>query len=387
MAEKLVKRDYEAEIARLKGLLGDKEIKTRSESSLDTIKSAEQAKAIEGQRAVIPAHEGITGPLGLDIGTTHIVMSWTKDKYTRTSSQLNAFFTVPYSNFTKNILLQNNINFFEYNNNFYISGFEAEDFANMFNTNTRRPIEKGLLSTKEEEGIKVLQTLLNLIVPKSKDFGEVICFSVPGEPLDDITSVVYHESLLKLHLGKMGYTPIPINEGLAVVMSELGNENFTGIGISMGGGMCNVCFSYLSVPVITYSIQKGGDYIDMMVGSAVGEPSTKIKNIKETALDLTKEPANRVETALHIFYDDIINSLLNSLHNVLTSSDRMPKISNPITIVLSGGAVLPLGCKEKFERALKVISLPVNISSVRVAEDPLKTTSKGALIKAKTEEI
>ncbi|MEA1933427.1 MAG: hypothetical protein U9N60_03205 [Thermodesulfobacteriota bacterium] len=37
--------------------------------------------------------------------------------------------------------------------------------------------------------------------------------------------------------------PISINEGLATVMSELAHDNFTGIGISMGGGMCNVCLS------------------------------------------------------------------------------------------------------------------------------------------------
>jgi hypothetical protein len=199
--------------------------------------------------------------------------------------------------------------------------------------------------------------------------------------------VVYHESILKMYLASVGYNPISINEGLATVMSELAEDNFTGIGISMGGGMCNICLAYLSVPVITYSIQKGGDYIDQMVGSSVGEPATKIKTIKEGSLSLAKSPKNRVETALHIYYDDLIHSLLHSLQDVLHSSDKIPKIAKPVPIVLAGGTVLPNGFKEHFEKNLKSVSLPIEVSEVRIAEDPLNTTSKGAMVMALSEEI
>src|SRR3712207_9023027 len=44
--------------------------------------------------------------------------------------------------------------------------------------------------------------------------------------------------------------------------SELQEENFTGIGISFGGGMCNVSVSFMSIPMITFSVPKSGDYID-----------------------------------------------------------------------------------------------------------------------------
>jgi hypothetical protein len=52
---------------------------------------------------------------------------------------------------------------------------------------------------------------------------------------------------------------------------------------------------------------------------------------------------------------------------------------------LSGGTALPSGCKEKFWNILNNVNLPVEISSVRLAEDPLNTTAKGALIMAMTE--
>ncbi|HIJ58048.1 MAG TPA: hypothetical protein HPP41_00065 [Deltaproteobacteria bacterium] len=329
--------------------------------------------------------ESPKGPVGLDIGTTHIVVAQDKRNHIRSIKQLNAFFTVPKSKFSKSILNKKEVMYYEQANTFCVIGYSAENFANMFNMDSRKPIKEGLLSSTEEEGLSVIQAIVNTLIEKPKTFGEAICFSIPGEPLDGTGSVVYHESVIKRFLGSMGYSPVSINEGMAIVVSELSDDDYTGIGISMGGGMCNVCLSYLSFPVITYGIQIAGDYIDSMVGEAVGEPATKIKGIKEGDLDLSKEPKDRIMTALHIFYDELIFKLLQSLQRVLTSTDKIPKISSPIPIVLSGGTAMPYGCKEKFEKALKNIQLPVEISSVRLAEDPLNTPAKGALIMAMTE--
>ena len=355
--------------------------------NIDTAIQASQKTVVSREKVIGEDAERPKGPVGLDIGTSHIVMAQNKGKNIHTVKQLNAFFTIPYSKFTKKILLENEVTFFEKNNMFYILGYSAENFANMFNTNTRRTMEKGLLSSREDEGINVIQAIISTLIKKPKNNGEVICFSMPGNPIDSANSVVYHESIIKMFLSAQGYNPISINEGLATVMSELAEDNFTGIGISMGGGMCNICLAYLSVPVITYSIEKGGDYIDQMVGVSVGEPATKIKTTKESSFKLSKAPKNRLETALHIYYDDLIHTLLHSLQDVLHSSEKIPKIAKPVPIVLAGGTVLPNGFREYFENALKNFNLPVEISEVRVADDPLNTTAKGAMVMALSEEI
>lgn len=325
------------------------------------------------------------GPVGIDIGTTHIAVAQNKRKHIDLVKQLNAFFTVPRSKFTRKILKENDVTFFEQDGLFYIIGFSAEDFANMFAANTRRPMERGLLSPNEPQAIEVIHAIINTLIQKPRNFGETICFSVPGEPIGGTGSVVYHESVITQILGGLGYSPVAINEGLAVVMSELVDEAFTGIGISMGGGMCNVCLAYLSVPVVTYGFQKAGDYIDSMAGMSVGEAATKMKAIKEWGLDLLNVPKDRIIMALHIFYEELIFSLVESLRKVLSATDKIPKISRPIPIVLSGGTAMAAGVKEKFENALKKVRLPVAISSVRMADDPLHTTAKGALIKAMSE--
>ncbi|MBF0100823.1 MAG: hypothetical protein HQK77_07950 [Desulfobacterales bacterium] len=344
-----------------------------------TSKTAEGSEARQ-KKAIIP-----TGPVGLDVGTSHIIAACKDRNHIDTYKQLNAFFTLPKSNFARNILSKNDILHFEMGNHFYIYGYSAQEFALMFHVNTRRSIKKGLLSAEEKDSIYVVQAAVNSLIQPPKQFGETLCFATPGEPLQGIGSVVYHESILKRFLTGMGYTPISINEGMAVVLAELSDYDYTGIGISMGGGMCNVCVSYLSFPVITFSIQKAGDYIDSMVGLSVDEPATKIQSIKEKNFDMLKEPKDRISTALHIFYEDVIHSLLKSLQRILSSSEHLPMISKPMPIVLSGGTAMPAGCEEKFQKILQSYDMPIQIEGVHIAKDPLNATAKGALIMALTE--
>jgi hypothetical protein len=357
----------------------------KADEKIEKAKDASHKPVIAKEREIGEDAESPRGPVGLDIGTSHVVAAQEKGTHIHAVKQLNAFFTVPKSKFSKTILNKNEVIYYERANLFYVIGYSAENFANMFNMNNRKPIKEGLLSSDEEEGLSVIQAIVNTLIKKPKNFGEPLCFVIPGEPFDARDSVVYHESVIKRFLGSLGYSPISINEGMAVVMSELSADDYTGIGISMGGGMCNICLSYLSFPVITYSIQIAGDYVDSMAGRAAGEPYTKIKGIKEKELDLTKEPKDRILTALHIFYDELVFRLLQSLQRVLTSTDKMPKISSPIPIVLSGGSAMPNGCKERFEKVLKSIQLPVEISSVSLAKDLLNAPAKGALIMAMTE--
>ena len=332
------------------------------------------------QKQAVNAPISPKGPVGLDIGTSHIVMA-THDEVgaAKFSNQLNAFFNIPESNITKQILKDKGVNFFTNKESIYIFGFSALEFASIFNKNMRRPIDKGILSPKEKDGIRVIGNILKTMISPPEMLGEKLCLVIPGEPYQSPGSVIYHASLLKRFLSNIGFNPITLNEGMATVMAELIDTDYTGIGISMGGGMCNVCFSYLTVPIITYSIQKGGDYIDFMTSSAVGESETKIKMIKENELNLSIKPKNRIIEALNIFYNELVNDLIQSLQRAIDLSDNIPRLSRSIPIALSGGTVLPKGFLNLFKKALYHNPLPVHTSEVRIVNDPLTTTSRGAL--------
>jgi len=343
----------------------------------------QELQAVAQDSASEPAREGsnsaLNGPVGIDIGTTHITVAQNNCKSMKTFRQLNAFFCLPYTKMLKKTLEKDGVDFFVKNSQIYIFGSAAETFAAMHGSMLRKPVEGGLLNPKEDDSIEVIKAIIDAAIRKTTRDSATICFTVPGEPFDRPVSTMFHQSVIRMHLQSLGYTPIPVNAAMSIILSELADNNFTGIGVSIGGGMCNVCFSYLSVPVITFSIRKGGDFIDAMVGSAVGEPTGKIRAVKENGFDLGAEPANKIETGLHIFYDDLFASLVQGMAGVFGASDKIPRMAAGIPLVLGGGTVAPRGCREKFEKALQGVSLPFSIAEVRMAGNPLYATARGAL--------
>ncbi len=325
--------------------------------------------------------------VGLDIGTSKTVFAQ-KDSNGNNeyASQRNAFINVDFSKFTKDILAQNQINHYKDGDSLIVYGDGAEIFANMLNTETRRPMRNGLLNANEEHAIKILKGILDDLLPPSPSKNSPLCFSIPGAPKNSTTDLIYHETVLTRLLDEKGYNAKSINEGMAVVFAELEKENFTGFGVSAGGGMCNVCLSYLSIPHISYSIVKGGDYIDDAVASVTSEVNTRVRDIKENELDLLEKPQNDIEEALHIYYDDLIKTLVNSMKESIEKTSKIPKVEAPIPIVLSGGTAKPNGFMERFETFLDKVNFPLEISEIRIASDPLNATAKGALIAAMYED-
>jgi hypothetical protein len=85
---------------------------------------------------------------------------------------------------------------------------------------------------------------------------------------------------------------------------------------------------------------------------------------------------------LSVYYEDMIHSIVNGLKDALQTSKNVPKFGRPVPLVLSGGSALPAGFRDRFEKILREAELPMAISEVRLAADPLYSTAKGALVSA-----
>ena len=276
---------------------------------------------------------------GLDIGTSRIVLAGGPNGH-KAQAQLNAFVGVPYSKMTEAILQQNKMVYQRNGKEMFVFGNDSERFASFFNAVPRRPMQYGVLNALEPMGQQIIQAIIESMVPRAKK-NELLCFSIPGRGEGAESNLIYHESILKNFLQSLGYEAKAVNEGLAVVFAELQAENFTGIGISCGGGMCNVSVSFLSVPMLSFSIPKGGDYIDYSVAQVTDESITRVRLAKEESLDLSRQPKDKIASALHIYYDEVINMLVEKLREEFEGSRQLPKLERPMPIVLSGGAAVP----------------------------------------------
>jgi hypothetical protein len=326
-----------------------------------------------------------TGAIGLDIGTSRIVVADSANKQ-EARTELNAFVAVPSSEMAENVLKQRQMVYERNCKNLYVYGNDSDFFASFLDTNARRPMQFGLINPQEEMSQQIMQLIIKRLVPPARK-NETLCFSVPGKGEGVNGNLVYHQAVLKSYLQSMGYNAKAVNEGQAVVFSELQEENFTGIGISFGGGMCNVSVSLMAMPMISFSIPKGGDYIDQNVAEVLGEGNTtKVRLHKEENLDLFRAPKDELSRALHIFYEDVLQTLIERLRVEFSRAGKLPKLDRPLPIVLAGGTAKPLGFLQKFESMLKAgEEFPIQVSDVRMAKDPLTTTAHGCYIAAMSE--
>ncbi len=127
-----------------------------------------------------------------------------------------------------------------------VHGNESEKFAGLLNAEIRRPMTRGVLDPKEPDSLKMIRE--DPIAhagraafpgpPKTADSRSRRSASrYPLRSAGAADALTYHEATLRQTLEELGFEPCSINEGLAVVYGELEDSNYTGIGISCGGGL------------------------------------------------------------------------------------------------------------------------------------------------------
>jgi hypothetical protein len=328
------------------------------------------------------AEQEYTQPLGLDIGTSRIVVARNADKKYLYESQLNAFLTIPYSKLAESLLQRENVFHEVQGQDIVVAGDDAQRFAEVFHVETRRPMANGVLNPHEPHSLAVIRRIVGKLLGRAAVDGQKVFFSVPALTGEGDAGVTYHEASMRLILTELGYAPTPIQEGLAVVFGELGTSNFTGIGISCGSGLCNACLAVLSVPVLSFAVPKAGDYIDNQAAAVTGDLATRLRVQKEKAFRLNGLSTDRTVNALTVYYQEMIVNLTSSLRNHISATQRLPKLDQAIPLVLSGGTVMPKGFLEQFSVALRAQEFPVRLSEVRLSADPLNSTARGALMAA-----
>src|SRR5580698_6251640 len=197
-----------------------------------------------------PNDKANNSAVGLDVGTSRVCLAQRVGEEYQYETQLNAFVTIPFSNMTESVLNKEKVPHTVTGADIVVHGNESDRFADVLNMETRRTMDKGVLNPAEPESLGMLRKIVETLVDPVKD-RQKLCFTVPAAPLGAEDNLTYHEATLRRILSDLGYEVKSINEGLAVIYSELESSNYTGIGISCGGGLCNVCVAYLSVPVFS----------------------------------------------------------------------------------------------------------------------------------------
>jgi len=347
--------------------------------------------------------------IGLDIGTAFIAKGEIDSVVQEAAftKERNAFLQASSGDDTEDILKENSWSYAKYENNFYILGEDAIKIKNLLTMSSkrdnqaivstkvgdlRRPMKDGILNTADEKlSVAMIQKIIGNLVGQAKTKNENLCFCAPGDPVNKSSTTLFHKTILTNYLKGLGYTVECIPEALAIIYSERpvaddpdeedGQSVFTGIGISCGGGMANICLAKKKMPLINFSIVGGGDWIDQQAAQTTGIDVSAMTKYKESHLDLANiDYSDMKQAALDVFYQSFIENVLSNFAEKFNTLDN--KIETPLEIVLAGGTSSVPGFLTKFQSVLSTLELPFQVKCVKLASNPLYTVANGCLIKA-----
>lgn len=288
----------------------------------------------------------------------------------------------------KRMLKLSKTSYVELDGTLLVIGDAALDCANLFNQEARRPMAGGILNAGEVDAQQVIGLMMKEVLGSPRKEGEKCCYSIPATALDVKGSdVTYHRMILGKILGELGYTAEATNEALAIVFSECVKENFSGIGISYGSGMTNVCLAYNALSALEFSIGKAGDWIDEGAGKAVQVTKAKMCALKEDGIDINA-PGNREQEAVAFFVESLIDYSLKGIIEHFHHVKKEILVPKPIPIVVSGGTSLAGGFLDKFKARFSALerNFPVTISDIRHAGNPMTAVATGLLMLSQMED-
>jgi len=372
-----------------------------SEEILNQVKETKLSKKIK-RKASNPVQPGV----GLDVGTAFIVGSRQRGEKVEFRSIRNAYYGMAPNPVMQKLLTDasrkdedeenkhDGTGYLEMGGEIIVIGEKALAYAASNHADTRRPMKKGVLSP-DENAESIMSILISKALGKPSKNNEICRFSVPAEPVDDENiDIIFHEGMLTAILEELGYTAKSINEGEALCYSELSSDEdrLTGGAFSLGGGQSNGCIIFEGRPVISFSIARGGDWIDeksfkhaRMQSSA---EMTYFKENNEVDLITPKGTSenDRAAAALAMYYRYHIRTLVEAVAELLSNEKVVPTFNKPIKWVVGGGTSKAVNCIQLIKEEFAKQKLPFIIEDVIQAENPMSAVSNGCLIAARLDE-
>ena len=141
---------------------------------------------------------------------------------------------------------------------------------------------------------------------------------------------------------------------------------------------------------MSFSLARGGDWLDISAARAVGSTAARIQSIKEKGIDLM-DPSKgedfktlREREALIVYYKSLILYELEMIKREFTKRQGTINLPSAVPIILSGGTALAVNFLDFFKSAFNTIkdTFPFAISEIRMASSPLNAVAQGLLVAA-----
>ena len=268
----------------------------------------------------------------------------------------------------------------------------AVEFARLFREPIRSGLCAGQLAANDPLARQVVAAITDAVLPRASEPGEICCLTVPGGVDPDSHEAAFFARLVRL----AGYTPAIVRAGLGLILAELRDAFFTGVGLSFGAATSELTIAHRGRQVASLAIGRGGNWIDAQLAEQEGcflwdgtgqrhpdlDAVARAKTEHGESLLAPTSPRGRRLAAL---YQRLIDELCQHAAGILQQIPLMGMLPRPLPLVVGGGTARIRGFGEMLDASLQSAALPIALRPARLIYETDYTVARGCLIRAELE--
>ena len=277
-----------------------------------------------------------------------------------------------------------------------LMGERSDEFAALFQTDFVPVVPNGQIPRNDPLSRQVLAAMVDAMLPDPRLHGES-CYVALPQGSDDEELLSGDSEFFKRLIRLRGYEPIPMRSGMAVVLTDLVDTGFTGIGINFGASSCDAVLAWRGVEIASTHVAKGGNWIDECLATENdqyawapdGSKHLDISGAYEAKLSYRGsllEPTSREEQLMATLYRDLIASCIQQAVRAFVRAPRLNEIRKPVPVVCAGGSTKIAGFHQLVAAALQSVKLPLQIDEVRESTSVEFAVARGCLIAAELDQ-
>ncbi|VAX38147.1 hypothetical protein MNBD_PLANCTO02-2328, partial [hydrothermal vent metagenome] len=147
-----------------------------------------------------------------------------------------------------------------------IIGDAADEYSQMFQVPCIPLLPGGKVPSDDPPARQILGAIVDSLLPEPTEENETCGLTIPGDSLSQQTGMIDPTTgFLRRLIQLRGYKPVILSAGMALALAELVSHSFTGIGMSIGAGSCDVSLTHHGFEIARCVVPRGGNWIDEQI--------------------------------------------------------------------------------------------------------------------------
>ena len=308
----------------------------------------------------------------------------------------SAYVVLDDSESTREILKQVGISWAVCDGQLIVYGDAAERVSQLFRIPCLELLPGGMLPADNPPVRQMVATLVESLVGRADENGAMCALTLPVTTNSGGDWKNQQREFISRLLKLQGYVPLELSSPQALVLAELGEQTFTGIGLVFGAGSSQAGLIHRGNVLAQCDVPYAGNWIDLRLARAQQVHFWDVRGNKYLDVNTTnawkhvfngslRAPVSSRDQQLADLHRGMVEFLLREAAMKFGPEIKRFGIVESLPVVISGGTARIPGFADLVRDVLPTVSLPVRIGDVQLSAENDYTVARGGLIRVELE--